>query len=227
MDSFFVVAMIIIFAIVVFITRFCRRLRQRHYDVPAKNFQKGHSWTMVDMFPHPTYSNITEHRIVDGACCEICGISVEDQYMTDANRTLQCKELASEAVPLRHHWIKGNLPPYGICAVCDEQCSVLPQLCDWRCCWCRRSVHDRCLGNLETTCDLGPHRVSIVPPNCLRLKLVGVRGRRRFVVKSAVAPLVPQWKPVIVVANKKSGNGDADNILRAFRRILNPLQVLT
>lgn len=145
--------------------------------------------------------------------------------MPDADRMLPCKELATDAVAIRHHWIKGNLPSCSVCVVCNESCGDLPQLHDFRCCWCGRVTHEQCVNNLDSSCDLGPFRESIVPPNCLQLKLVGVRGRRRFVVKSVVAALIPQWKPVIVVANRKSGNGDADNILQSFRRILNPLQV--
>lgn len=226
MDWFVVLVMVAVFTLMVCLTRVCRRLRQRHYSVPAESFRKGHSWCMVDIFPQPTYCNISEHRIVEGASCAICGICVEDHYMPDADRMLPCKELATDTVPIRHHWIKGNLPPCSVCVVCSESCGDLPQLHDFRCCWCGRATHEQCVNSLDTSCDLGSFRESIVPPNCLQLKLVGVRGRRRFVVKSVVPALIPQWKPVIVVANRKSGNGDADNILQSFRRILNPLQVI-
>jgi diacylglycerol kinase (ATP) len=72
---------------------------------------------------------------------------------------------------------------------------------------------------------MGKYRQFIVPPNCVRLKLVGIKGRRHFIVESVKEPSIPHWKPLIVMTNRKSGNGDGEMILQAFRRILNPAQV--
>ena len=99
-------------------------------------------------------------------------------------------------------------------------------LCDLRCLWCGRTIHEKCHHTMDNICDLGPHRASIIPANCVRLKLVGMKGRRHYVVDSVRHPGIPDWKPLIVIANRRSGNGgDAEHVLQAFRRILNPAQV--
>ena len=210
----------------VVVTKFYQRLRHRHYNVPARDIRKGHRWCMMDVFPRPTYCNVSEHHIVDGAVCDSCGIVVADQYMRDADLMLRCKELSNTSTnEMKHQWIKGNLPLCCVCAVCGEQCGDLPQLCDFRCCWCERTVHERCKSVIGEYCDLGQFCRNIIPPTCIRLKLVGVKGRRRVVVESARESSTPNWKPLIVMANRKSGNGDADHILRCFRALLNPVQV--
>jgi len=59
-----------------------RRLRQRNYDVPARDIRKGHHWVMVVVFPRDTtYCVISEERIVEGAFCDSCGICVADQFV--------------------------------------------------------------------------------------------------------------------------------------------------
>jgi diacylglycerol kinase (ATP) len=162
---------------------------------------------------------------MDGAVCDSCGICVNDDYMKEANRALPCKYLAKKADILKHQWIRGNLPLCSRCVVCEEQCGLLPQICDKRCCWCQRTVHDECRRRLSETCDLGQYRDLIVPPNCVQLKLVGWKGRRHLVVGSVREPPIKNWSPLVVIANRKSGNGDGEHILRAFRKLLNPAQV--
>src|SRR6218665_3155629 len=163
MDWFVILVMVAVFTFMACLTRFCRRLRQRHYNVPAEDFRKGHRWCMIDIFPQPTYCNISEHRIVEGASCAICGICVEDQYMPDADRMLACKEFATDTVsPIRHHWIKGNLPPCSICVGGNESVGELPQLHGFRFWLGRRGTHEECFNGLDESCDLGPFRESIV-----------------------------------------------------------------
>ena len=41
------------------------------------------------------------------------------------------------------------------------------RLQDWRCLWCRGTVHTACRPLLTTRCPLGPCRLSIVPPTAL------------------------------------------------------------
>ena len=215
-----------VFIVTFVATKLWRRLRRRSYKVPAYDVSKGHRWHMMDIFPQPTYCNISERHILSGAVCDCCGICVDDYYIKEANKKLKCKELASRSDLQAHHWIKGNLPLCSICYVCNEQCGVLPQLCDFHCLWCRRTVHEKCQHNDDSMCDLGKYKSYIIPPNCVSLKLTGIKGRRRFIVDSVRHPGFPDWKPLIVIANRKSGNGgDAESVLQSFRRILNPAQV--
>lgn len=38
-------------------------------------------------------------------------------------------------------------------------------------------------------------------------------------------PNIVDWSPVVVIANKMSGNGEGDIVLQKFRMVLNPCQV--
>ena len=107
-----------------------------------------------------------------------------------------------------------------------ENCGVKPSLCDVRCTWCDRTVHDKCKDSESEECDLGKYKNLILPPNSLRLKLVGWKGRRHWSVAEIVDPPVNvDWSPLIVLANRESGNQEGEVILRAFRSLLNPAQV--
>ena len=154
---------------------------------------------------------------------------VGDENANTADRTLPCKEPSTSASNgVRHLWVRGNLPPGSSCTTCRSPCGSTKQLYDVRCCWCGAVAHDDC-HDVTASCDLGPYRDSIVPPNCVRLRCVGrVRSRRRVVVNSVSEPndWSPEtWRPLIVMANRKSGSGDAECILRDLRGILNPIQV--
>jgi len=224
---FYVTAVGVVFVFTVFITRLCRKLRQRHYEIPARDVSKGHRWCMTDIFPQPTYCAISENHILHGAMCDYCGICVEDRYIRQADQKFRCKDLASKCEYQKHHWIHGNLPLSSQCVICGDDCGNLPQLCDYWCVWCNRAVHEKCCNQLPDACDLGKYRQYIIPPNCVRLKLVGIKGRRHFIVESVKEPGMVNWNPLIVIANRKSGNGDGEVMLQSFRRILNPAQVST
>lgn len=75
-------------------------------------------------------------------------------------------------------------------------------------------------------CDFGRFRAFIIPPYCVKMKMLGWKGRRHHVVGEVKAPDFDLWTPLVVIANRKSGNNDGDLILRAFRGILNPAQVI-
>lgn len=212
----------------VLIARVYRRRRLKHYEVPARDISKGHRWYMVDIFSKPTYCNVNHDHIIHGAQCDSCGICVDDHIMKQANRLIPCKPLSMVNGTTKHHWVMGNLPLCAKCFVCGEDCGILPQLCDWRCCWCQRTVHEECFTTMGDICDFGSHKSLIVPPNCLLLKRVGLKfmkGRRQLVVSSVRQPSNSNWTPLIVIANRKSGNNDGESLLRTFRSILNPAQV--
>ena len=52
------------------------------------------------------------------------------------------------------------------------------------------------------------------------------RTIRRKVISALVLPKNKEFRPLIVVGNQKSGSSDCGNILAAFRRQLNPSQVI-
>jgi diacylglycerol kinase (ATP) len=73
-----------------------------------------------------------------------------------------------------HHWVKGNLKLNSACCVCHEtDCGATPDLSDWKCVWCWRTIHDSCLKSTLSTpndyltrqCDFGEFRNLILKPN--------------------------------------------------------------
>ena len=71
------------------------------------------------------------------------------------------------------------------------------------------------------------YRQLIVPPNCVELMWVGLKGtrQRHLVVKKVRHPDIAGWTPLVVIGNRQSGNNDGEVILRRFRSILNTSQV--
>lgn len=228
MDDFplSVLIMLTLLGLIACLMTMYRRYRLRHYSVPVRDPTKGHRFYMVDMFTSTTYCNVDETRLIHGAQCDTCGICVGDHSMKEANKRIPCKTAATKDTDMRHHWVRGNLPQYSECFVCGEDCGVELSLSDLRCAWCKDTVHDACAAKSEV-CDLGMYRQFIVPPNCLEVKWVGVKGtrQRHLVIKNVRHPMTGVWSPLIVIANRKSGSNDGELLLRSFRGFLNPAQV--
>ncbi|KAH8009579.1 hypothetical protein HPB51_018272 [Rhipicephalus microplus] len=196
------------------------------YEIPAWDITKGHRWSVTDILSRTGYCSVCENLIVDGLFCDCCGICVDHGCCGVADRNFACKTLSSSGDSISHHWVKGNTSPNSRCAVCGQLCGLEAALSDFRCCWCQRTVHTGCTGKLAEVCDLGRHRACVVPPYCVRLRMVGWKGRRHLVVRSVNPPSYSPWSPLIVVANRRSGNNDGEHVLSAFRGILNPAQVV-
>lgn len=68
---------------------------------------------------------------------------------------------------MHHQWVEGNLPVSSKCVVCDKNCGSVLRLQDWRCLWCRATVHTTCRSSYIQHCSLGPTRHATVPPTKL------------------------------------------------------------
>lgn len=218
--------MLTLLGVVATVMTMYRKYRLRHYSIPVRDPTKGHRFIMVDMFTSTTYCNVEETRLIHGAQCDTCGICVDDSKMTEANKRIPCKAVASKDTNMKHHWVRGNLPNYSECMICGEDCGVEFSLCDLRCAWCKNTVHDSCAAKTDV-CDLGKYQQFIVPPTCLEVKWVGVKGtrQRHLIIKNVRHLKVGLWTPLIVIANRKSGSNDGELLLRNFRGYLNPAQV--
>ncbi|OQV24043.1 Diacylglycerol kinase epsilon [Hypsibius exemplaris] len=198
-----------------------------HIHLPLREFNKGHSFSPTDLFAYPSYCNICEENVVEGFRCDACGtVTHAVKCAQVAHAQIRCKALSSFGPIMKHHTIKGNLPLNSMCCVCFKECGHAPRLCDFRCVWCKRTLHEDCLPQLPEECDLGPHKQFIIPPNGVKVKLVGIRPRRQTVVNSVRPPEAADWTPLIVIGNRKSGSGDSAAIMSTFRRVLNPGQVI-
>lgn len=117
-----------------------------------------------------------------------------------------------------HQWHEGNLPVSAKCSHCDKTCGSVLRLQDWRCLWCRATVHTACRPSLDVRCPLGPGRVSVIPPTCLHSIAVDDSW-------DVVKPLGSSFSPLLVFVNSKSGDNQGVKFLRRFKQLLNPAQV--
>ena len=75
-------------------------------------------------------------------------------------------------------------------------------------------------------CDFGEFRKFIVSPQLVTSKSNRTMRKIQKVIEFVAKDSNPDWTPVIVIGNKKSGNKDGISILAAFRSELNPAQVV-
>lgn len=221
------------FLFLYFIWRAVKFFRERPIVLPPM-FSPGnqHHWRSIDILTHTAYCNVCECLIVDGMHCDYCGLCVDLSCSKKANIKCRCKtlwypEFVNE--PMLHNWVRGNLAAHSLCDVCQEECGDESCLFDYRCCWCQRTVHEvNCFNTCKSSeCDFGEWRRYMVPPFCIKYKTTWSKGRRKLVVDNVEKfHDEAHWFPLLVIANTKSGNNDGEKVLRAFRAILNPLQVI-
>lgn len=207
------------------VTKLCRRRSKSGLQVGDPH--RGHRWHHTDFLDKPTYCNWCKVSLVRGSFCDTCGLSVHDECLDAANKKHACKVVVlSKRATMRHHWVRGNLPLTSICNVCGTHCGTEPRLCDLRCVWCHRTVHENCIRVISRDCDLGKYQRMIVPPYSITVKYERWKGAfRRYMVREVDPPKFKNWSPLLVLANRKSGENEGERLLRAFRKRLNPIQV--
>lgn len=138
---------------------------------------------------------------------------------------------------MSHHWIKGNLKLNTFCYLCLNECCDSPGLNDFKCVWCMRNVHEKCLIKILTDavleeCDCGKFKRLLLTPifvvqigqtPCLSLRNIRLESD---LINSLFRNEPNDWTPLFVFANSKSGNADADSIIISLSTILNPLQIV-
>ncbi|KAL0278644.1 UNVERIFIED_CONTAM: hypothetical protein PYX00_000407 [Menopon gallinae] len=159
----------------------------------------------------------------EGKYCDRCGIHADIFCISTLNRNSPCKAISVIELPMKHHWVQGNLKPLSICEVCEKECSTSSQLSHFKCCWCLRTVHQKCKPNVSEICDFGPYKRLIIPPTAVEFV-----KRKSSIRKSSFLKLKPvdwiDWTPVLILANCKSGSNEGESILSKFRGFLNPVQ---
>ncbi|XP_050512188.1 diacylglycerol kinase epsilon isoform X1 [Diabrotica virgifera virgifera] len=197
-------------------------------NITVRGAVKGHSWTSVQITAKTWYCSVCESLLLNGigVYCDCCGVCADPDCVKKANFALKCKIITSNDQNQLHHWVKGNLPFGANCKHCLEECSRDPGLVDFRCCWCQMTIHTECLLKVEKVCDFGPFRRMIVPPWCVQTAKRKGALNKHLLLRGVRDPCWEKWTPLVVVANKKSGNGDGALVLSEFRKYLNPVQVI-
>lgn len=208
------------------VTKLFRRRSEKGLQV--RDPHRGHRWNHTDFLDKPTYCNWCKASVFRGSFCDTCGLAVHDQCLGATNKKHACKVVVlSKRCIMKHHWVRGNLPLTSACEICRMHCGTEPRLCDLRCVWCQRTVHENCIQMISRDCDFGRFQTMIVPPYSITVKYERWKGTyRRYMVREVDPPKCKNWSPLLVLANRKSGENEGEKLLRAFRELLNPIQVI-
>ncbi|XP_018409571.1 PREDICTED: diacylglycerol kinase epsilon [Nanorana parkeri] len=213
-----------VFAVLVpvLITLWCslRRSGRRSLSRAGK-----HAWQETDLFGRPTYCSLCGLHILQGGYCLCCGLCADHPCVAKASRRFPCKDvLGRSEAAWSHHWVRGNLPLCSQCVRCGLQCGSQPKLCDYRCIWCQRTIHDDCIQKdlKSADCDLGEFRNLIIPPSYL---LAVKQMNESNSTDKLLSSLGKDWTPLIVLANTRSGNNMGEVLVGEFKGLLNPFQV--
>ncbi|KAL6431277.1 hypothetical protein ACFW04_007148 [Cataglyphis niger] len=189
----------------------------------------NHQWYATN-HARPTYCNVCRdalHGVTShGLSCEICKYKVHKRCSAKAINNCKWTTLASIGkdiiedqdgnITMPHQWMEGNLPVSSKCFVCEKTCGSVLRLQDWRCLWCRATVHTACRPAISIKCPLGPAKLSVVPPTALHS--IGSDEAWEAVRPTGCSPL-------LVFVNSKSGDNQGVKFLRRFKQLLNPAQV--
>jgi diacylglycerol kinase (ATP) len=202
--------------------------------VHINDTKKRHLWkNKSDQFDeHILFCNICEHLLsASSFICEYCSVACDKIECTKiADKSLKCKQERErrelKISEVKHHYVKGNLLET-VCHDCHQEIDGVHEVGvhGTKCCWCHRAFHDACAKS-DLICDFGKLRDFTIPP--VSVRATRTRSAPKLHLKEITPiPEWPNWEPLIVIANRSSGSNEADQIATLFRRILNPIQVVT
>ncbi|KAH3810599.1 hypothetical protein DPMN_138992, partial [Dreissena polymorpha] len=187
-----------------------------------------HNWYTCS-HARPTYCNVCREALSGvtshGLSCEVCKFKAHKRCAVKAAANCKWTTLAAigseiieeeDGIAMPHQWLEGNLNVSSRCIVCDKICGSVRKLQDWRCLWCKATVHSSCRDQLSRKCPLSQCRVSILLPTAIdSIDSDGYWEARR----------PPGTSPLLVFVNTKSGDNQGVKFLRRFKQLLNPAQV--
>ncbi|XP_065333639.1 diacylglycerol kinase eta isoform X2 [Cloeon dipterum] len=206
------------------------RPRAMSTSAQAEVLSGNHHW-YASSHARPTYCNVCREALSGvtshGLSCEVCKMKVHKRCACKTLNNCKWTTLASIGheiiedndgnITMPHQWMEGNLPVSAKCSVCDKTCGSVLRLQDWRCLWCTGSVHTACRPQHSVQCNLGPAKVSVVPPTALHS-----HGSEECWDVGHGPKLS---SPLLVFVNSRSGDNQGLRFLRRFRQLLNPAQV--
>jgi diacylglycerol kinase (ATP) len=207
-------------------------IKHKDPNVALEEVSRQHTW-FISNHSTRTFCNVCGealHGVAwNGLSCEDCrykthrrcafGVVQGCKWTTrDSIERDGCSILENNQLP--HQWLEGNLPTGSKCVVCQKVCGTVMRLVDYRCLWCKQTVHTECRESLKgDPCSLGIHRHFIVPPTLVKKSDTLRRGLWELCdVKLC-------QNPCLALINSRSGDNQGVRFLRRFKQILNPFQV--
>ncbi|KAG4078409.1 hypothetical protein HA402_013120 [Bradysia odoriphaga] len=196
------------------------------------DFLSNHHHWYATSHARPTYCNVCRDALSGvtshGLSCEVCKCKVHKRCAAKAIPNCKWTTLATVGkdiiedddgnIIMPHQWMEGNLPVSSTCAICKKTCGSVLRLQDWRCLWCRTTVHTACRPQIKVLkCPLGSAHVSVIPPTSVHS--IGVDEAWDIVKPHG------SYSPLLVFVNSKSGDNQGVKFLRRFKQLLNPAQV--
>ncbi|KAG8237293.1 hypothetical protein J437_LFUL016206 [Ladona fulva] len=182
------------------------------------------------------------------ACTKVCKYTVHERCVQRAPASCIPTYVKSRkaGVSMVHHWVEGNC--HGKCGRCRKAIKSYNGITGLRCRWCQMTLHNRCASQVKPECNLGEHRVHILPPTAICPMVLDRRRslNRAEASKGSLSPPAsaleqrpveqggpmsfqlappPSTIPLLVFINPKSGGRQGARMLRKFQYLLNPRQV--
>ena len=179
--------------------------------------------------------------------CRKCGIIIHKICRFTKLRKPDCKYIVAKnnATKIYHQWRQSSYTANANCSICNEICNGIE---NYVCLWCGRLKHNSCNGE-RIECDFGPLRNYILEPTeikcnsinfatnafkslnrikkSIRAKTSGSEDNESDEDNKISINCSPNKTIVVALINKKSGGQIGNNFIKAFYRILNPLQVIS
>ncbi|KAH8329803.1 hypothetical protein KR074_010420 [Drosophila pseudoananassae] len=207
-----------------------QRPRGDSFLIEQHDILSNHHHWYATSHARPTYCNVCRDALSGvtshGLSCEVCKCKVHKRCAAKSIANCKWTTLASvgkdiieqaDGIIMPHQWMEGNLPVSSVCAVCKKTCGSVLRLQDWRCLWCRATVHVACRPQMAVACPIGPAKLSVVPPT-------SVHSISTDDAWDVVSPK-GNFSPLLVFVNSKSGDNQGVKFLRRFKQLLNPAQV--
>uniref|UniRef100_A0A0M3I4S5 Diacylglycerol kinase n=1 Tax=Ascaris lumbricoides TaxID=6252 RepID=A0A0M3I4S5_ASCLU len=187
-----------------------------------------HIWKLRH-FSKPTYCNVCMNLLVgwggkQGLSCALCKYTVHERCVRSAvNNCIKtyCSNRSADSQML-HHWIESNST--GKCSKCRSTVSIFQGK---RCRWCRNLLHEKCLSQWPSECNLGALAYHILPPTNIVPSFLERKQQQNHLTNNLLQAVGTSCstRPLLVLINPKSGGKQGERIYRKFQYLLNPRQV--